>query len=163
MDTSILSLESIPTLNGRGARELTRDSSASRRSFLKLGAVAAGGVGLAYLGLFRAGPASAAYYDDWTSTSSGPCGAGNYASGHTEAGIRCGPSYVCDTCCGSDGWHRSDVAGGIVYSQRPDECWAGVYDAWHWSFSDGHTYRCSDGYASSQVTTTKTICPWAVS
>ncbi|WP_114201792.1 hypothetical protein [Janibacter anophelis] len=118
--------------------------------------------------------AAATYFNDWTSTSSGPCGAGGYASGHTEAGATCGPSTPCydRTCCwkyhngagNRVGWHTQGPGrGSRYYTHRPDACYAGTYDSWHWRFSDGRTYRCSDGWTCSTTGGCyRSICPWAV-
>lgn len=117
--------------------------------------------------------ARAAYFQDWTSTTTGPCGPGGYASGHTEAGAKCGPSTPCydGSCCwryrsgagNRVGWHKEGPAMTGYFTHRPDACWAGTYDSWRWKFSDGKTYRCSDGWTCSPSGSCyRSICPWAV-
>lgn len=144
------------------------------RSALVAGsAVAFGTFALINTGAQRAGAATG-YFKDWTSTSTGPCAPGGYASGHTEAGAKCGPSTPCydKTCCwkyhdgagNKVGWHTQGPGRGTTYyTHRPDACWAGTYDSWHWRFSDGRTYRCSDGWTNSTSGGSyRSICPWAV-
>lgn len=147
----------------------------TRRGLLK-GAVYGGiGTALAALGAVNlgAGRAEAAYFQDWTNHTTGPCGPGGYASGHTEAGLKCGPSAMCTdlACCwryrnGAGnlvGWHKNAPGSTGYYTHRPDDCWQGTYDSWQWKFSDGNTYRCSDGWTcSASGACSKSICPWAV-
>ena len=113
------------------------------------------------------------YFKDWTNASAGPCAPGNYASGHTEAGAKCGPSTPCydGSCCwryragagNRVGWHKEGPAMSGYFLHRPDACWAGTYDSWQWRFSDGKTYRCSDGWTVSPAGSSfRSICPWAV-
>lgn len=145
----------------------------SRRSVVRTAWL--GGVGLAFGGfaLINRGAdrASAAYFEDWTNTSSGPCA--TYASGHTENGIQCGPSAMCrdESCCwryssaagNQSGWHKKAPGRrGSYYLHRPDGCYQSRYDSWHWRFSDGNTYRCSDGFTCSAGGCYKSICPWVV-
>ncbi|XVX21405.1 hypothetical protein ACQP1U_05895 [Actinomycetota bacterium] len=146
----------------------------SRRGVIR--GLAVGGMSLALGGfaVLNSGVkrAEAAYFQDWTDVTSGPCGPGNYASGHTEAGLKCGPSPMCtdQSCCwkyrsGADnmvGWHKQAPGrGSTYYLHRPDECWAS-YDSWRWRFSDGKTYRCSDGFTCNSSSCYRSICPWAV-
>jgi hypothetical protein len=147
----------------------------SRRGLLK--AAVYGGIG-ASLGAFTvvnlaAGRAEAAYFSDYTDHTSGPCGSGGYASGHTEAGLKCGPSTMCTdlSCCwkyrsGAGnlvGWHKNAPGTAGYFLHRPDSCWSGTYDSWRWKFSDGVVYRCSDGWTCSPSGSCyKSICPWPV-
>lgn len=145
----------------------------SRRTFMGsvLGAGTAVGLGSLFLLNQAADTAQAAYWQDWTDTSTGPCA--TYAKDHTENGIQCGPSPMCTTrsCCwkyrnGAGnlvGWHKNAPGSTGYYMHRPDQCWNGTYDSWHWKFSDGYTYRCSDGWTcSSSGACSKSICPWAL-
>lgn len=148
----------------------------TRRRFV--GTLLAGGaaVGLTSLALVNraAESAQAAYFQDWTSTTTGPCHpTTGYARNHTENGIQCGPSPMCQSrsCCwkyrsGAGnvvGWHKNAPGSSGYYLHRPDECLQGTYDSWHWSFSDGNTYRCSDGWTcSASGSCSKSICPWVV-
>lgn len=166
-----LTFEDLPEVDAGHIRGRLRPP--SRRNVLR--GLAIGGVGLAF-GVFSAvnrgaDEAEAAYFKDWKDTSSGPCK--SYARKHTERGIRCGPSTMCkdQRCCwkyfpGADnkvGWHkRAPGIKGTYYLHRPDACWAGSYDSWRWKFSDGKTYRCSDGWTCRDGSCYKTICPWAV-
>lgn len=145
----------------------------SRRGVLKTAWL--GGIATAF-GAFTlinqgASRASAAYFQDYTDTSSGPCA--TYAAGHTEDGIQCGPSAMCldQRCCwrhqngagNRTGWHREAPGrSGSYYLHRPDACWQSTYDSWHWKFRDGFTYRCSDGFTCSSSGCYKSICPWVV-
>jgi hypothetical protein len=145
----------------------------SRRTFV--GSVLGGGaaIGLASLALVNraADTARAAYWQDWTNTSTGPCA--TYARDHTERGIQCGPSPMCrnQRCCwkyrnGAGnivGWHKHAPGSAGYYLHRPDDCWNSTYDSWHWRFSDGNTWRCSDGWTCSPGgSCSKSICPWVV-
>lgn len=145
----------------------------SRRTFLGsvLGAGTAVGLGSLFLVNRAADTAQAAYWQDWTGTTTGPCA--TYALEHTENGIQCGVSQMCLSlaCCwkyrnGAGnvvGWHKSAPGSAGYYVHRPDECWNGTYDSWHWKFSDGFTYRCSDGWTcSTSGSCFKSICPWVV-
>ncbi|GGK58119.1 hypothetical protein [Ornithinimicrobium pekingense] len=145
----------------------------TRRTFLGsvLGAGTAVGLGSLFLLNRAAETARAAYWLDWTSTTTGPCA--SYARDHTENGIQCGVSQMCLTlsCCwkyrnGAGnvvGWHKNAPGSAGYYVHRPDECWNGTYDSWHWRFSDGRTYRCSDGWTCSPSGSCfKSICPWVV-
>ena len=148
----------------------------SRRTFMGsvLGAGAAVGLGSLFLVNRAADSAQAAYWQDWTSTNTGPCDpVTGYARGHTENGIMCGPSPMCTSrsCCwkyrnGAGnlvGWHKNAPGSTGFYTHRPDNCWSGTYDSWHWKFSDGNTYRCSDGWTcSASGACSKSICPWAI-
>jgi hypothetical protein len=166
--------DQLPVGDESRLRTLLQPTPTTRRRFL--GGVLKAGTGLA-LGAFAAinmatERAAAAYFDDYADTSSGPCT--SYASNHTESGIKCGPSTVCGdgSCCwryrsgagNRVGWHKhAPGPGGVYFLHRPDECWASTYDAWRWKFSDGNTYRCSDGYTcSSSGSCYKSICAWAV-
>ncbi len=167
-----LTFEDLPTSPKQHLRARLQ-APASRRGLLR-GAVL-GGIGVAF-GTFTlinrgASIASAAYFQDYTDTSSGPCD--TYASGHTENGIQCGPSTMCRdrSCCWSYhhgagnrvGWHKlAPGRNGTYYLHRPDACYQSRYDSWHWKFSDGNTYRCSDGFTCSSAGCYKTICPWVV-
>lgn len=163
----------VPVADQRALRARLATTPRPRRAALR----AAGGAGLAAafggLGLVNrlADKAHAAYFSDYTDETSGPCD--SYASGHTESGLKCGPSAMCTdySCCwkyrdgagNQVGWHRWAPSPGGYYLHRPDQCWAGSYDSWQWSFSDGHVYRCSDGYTCSDGgSCLRTICPWAV-
>ncbi|MCE0486117.1 hypothetical protein [Ornithinimicrobium sediminis] len=145
----------------------------SRRGVLRTAWL--GGVGLAFgaFALVNRGVSSAgaAYFQDWTSTTTGPCA--TYAAGHTEEGIQCGPSAMCldRQCCwryhhgagNRVGWHKEAPGrGGTYYLHRPDACYQSTYDSWHWKFSDGNTYRCSDGWTCSSAGCYRSICPWVV-
>lgn len=166
-----MSYADIPVTDERIARARLRTPAASRRAILRAGVAVATGAAFSALELVNSAVAKAAYFQDWTNASTGPCASGNYASSHTENGLKCGPSLVCTACCwtgassGSNrtGWHRTGEVSPVEYSQRPDQCWSGTYDSWRWRFSDGRTYRCSDGYRYTNSTgTVKTICPWSV-
>jgi hypothetical protein len=166
-----MSFADIPVTDEGVTKARLRTPAASRRAVLRTGVAMVTGAAFSTLEVVNSAVAKAAYFQDWTSTTTGPCAAGNYASNHTENGIKCGPSMVCTGCCwtaansGSNrtGWHRTGGARPLVFSQRPDQCWSGTYDSWRWQFSDGRTYRCSDGYRYTILTgTVKTICPWAV-
>ncbi len=144
-----------------------------RRAAFRIAGGAVMGLAFGGLGLVNrlAERAHAAYFDDYEDETSGPCD--DYASTHTEEGLKCGPSTVCNdySCCwpfregagNEPGWHRHAPSTTGYYLHRPDQCWAGTYDAWQWKFSDGHVYRCSDGYTcDSSGTCYRSICPWAV-
>lgn len=155
----------------------------SRRQFLRIVTGASLMVGLSYLQLFtRVRSASAApYFEDWYTTNDGPCDpVRGYARNHTENGIKCGPSAPCSslTCCwtgattvigpaqhntgNQQGWHAYKTVQNANYYQRPNECFVSLYDSWWWRFSDGRTYRCSDGTSCGYSGCFKSICPWAV-
>ena len=170
-----ISFDDLPEADPQRLRKRLRPRP-SRRRFM--GTVLAGGaaVGLTSLAMVNraADSAQAAYWQDWTSTSTGPCDpVTGYARNHTENGIKCGPSPMCTTqsCCwkyrsGAGnlvGWHKSAPGSTGYYLHRPDACYQGTYDSWHWKFSDGKTYRCSDGWTcSASGSCSKSICPWAV-
>lgn len=183
MSSRIATLPSFDSSASVHADRLRPASGISRRSLLR--GVAGGGmlIGLGLLDVFaRARPAGAlTYYQDWTSISSGPCGAGNYAYNHTENDKKCGPSLVCSSqgCCwlnsttysgteanvgNKKGWHAYKSITNGSYSQRANECWSAdkKYDSWRWRYSDGKTYRCSDGFSCSSSSCTRTICAYAV-
>jgi hypothetical protein len=131
----------------------------SRATFLKgvLGTAVVSSVGA--LELFPLAPqARADGYDIYSSYTSGPCGAGQYASGH-GCTPGCGPSSVCanKSCC-SGGYHRNDGSTFSGYSLRPNQCWAGVYDGWRWRCNSTTIYRCHDGWTYSGSSKWKTIC-----
>ena len=163
--------DELPTSDEEAIRQRFRPS---RRGLLKT--LAAGGMALGLGALTwvndQGVSAEAAYFKDYKDTGSGPCT--SYARLHTEHGLRCGPSTICSgyACCwkyasGADnqkGWHRrAPGIGGSYYLHRPDQGWSGGYDSWRWKFSDGKTYRCSDGYTcSSKGSCYKSICPWSV-
>lgn len=167
-----LRYEDLPEADDKHLRARLQ-ASPSRRGLLK--AAAYGGMGLAF-GAFSlvnrsAQPAEAAYFKDYTDTKSGPCA--TYARNHTERGLKCGPSAMCSDlrCCwryrtaagNLRGWHKQAPAvSGTHYLFRPDACWGGTYDSWQWKFSDGRTYRCSDGWTCRNGSCLRTICPWAV-
>ncbi len=144
-----------------------------RRTLLRMAGGAAMGAAFGSLGLVNrlADRAQAAYFTDYTDEHSGPCD--SYASNHTEEGRKCGPSTPCNdySCCwkyrdgaGNEvGWHQHAPNRSGYFLHRPDQCWSGTYDAWQWTFSDGHVYRCSDGYTcNSAGSCYPSICPWAV-
>ena len=144
-----------------------------RRAAFRVASGATLGFALGGLGLVNrlADKAHAAYFLDYTDETSGPCD--SYASNHTEQGLKCGPSTPCNdySCCwqyrhgaGNEvGWHRSAPSPTGYFLHRPDQCWSGTYDAWQWKFSDGHVYRCSDGYTCDNAGHCfNSICPWAV-
>jgi hypothetical protein len=94
------------------------------RSTVLKGMLAAGvAASMSFVEMFPlARDARADGYDIWTSTTSGPCGSGGYASGH-GCSPGCGPSTVCDgtsdgSCC-SGGWHRNDGTEYSGYQLRP--------------------------------------------
>lgn len=168
----MIRFDDLPEADTSRLRERLRDRP-TRRGFLTRVLGAGTVVGLGSLAWVNRGTerAEAAYFQDWTSTTTGPCA--TYASGHTEAGIQCGPSAMCldQSCCwryrSSAGnlvaWHKRGPGIGRYFLHRPDDCWQGVYDSWHWKFSDGHTWRCSDGWTCSPGgSCVPTICPWIV-
>ena len=167
-----LKFADIPITGERLSLKRISPPAASRRLLLGTGFAVATAAAFGVLEAVNKGVARAAYFQDYTSTTTGPCNpTSGYARNHTENGIKCGPSLVCTACCwtGSSGggnqtgWHRTGEVRPVEYFQRPDECYQGVYDSWRWRFSDGRTYRCSDGYRYTNSTgTVKTICPWAV-
>jgi len=159
----------IPVADERHSLSRTRPPAAGRRVILQAGVTAATAAAFGVLDAVNAAVAKAEYFWDWMNATTGPCAPGNYASGHTEKGLKCGPSLMCPACCWTGnstsqnrpGWHRTGAVPPVEYFQRPDQCWAGIYDSWRWRFSDGRTYRCSDGYRyTSSTGTVKTICPW---
>jgi hypothetical protein len=162
----------IPIADARISRSRTRPPAGSRRMVLRTGFTVATAAALGVLDAVNSAVARAAYFQDFTSTSTGPCHpTTGYARNHSENGIRCGPSVVCTGCCWTaantstnrTGWHRVGDVSPVEYYHRPDDCWNGTYDSWRWRFSDGRTYRCSDGYRYTNSTgTVATICPWAV-
>lgn len=162
----------LPVADGAYLRKRLRPS---RRTFLSsvLGAGAAVGLGSLFLVNRATDSAQAAYWQDWTSTNTGPCHpVTGYARNHTEQGIMCGPSPMCTSrsCCwkyrngagNRVGWHKNAPGSSGWYTHRPDDCFQGTYDSWHWKFSDGNTYRCSDGWTCNSSGCSKSICPWAV-
>lgn len=164
--------DDLPEADPARLRDRLRDRP-SRRGFLTRVLGAGTVVGLGSLALVNRGTdrAEAAFFQDWTDTASGPCI--TYARDHTENGIQCGPSAMClsdQGCCwkyrsGAGNlvaWHKRGPGIGRYYTHRPDDCWQGVYDSWHWKFSDGRTWRCSDGWTCAGGSCVKTICPWAV-
>lgn len=165
--------EDLPESDVSRVRERLRPRP-SRRGFLGgvLGLGAAVGLGSLALVNRAADTAQAVYWRDWTNTATGPCA--TYARDHTENGIQCGPSPMCTSldCCwpyesgagNRVGWHKLGPArNGGYFLHRPGECWTGTYDSWHWKFSDGYTYRCSDGFrCSASGSCSRTICPWAM-
>ena len=167
-----ISYAEIPVTDERVSRSRIRPPAASRRALLRTGVAVATGAAFGVLDAVNSAVAKAAYFQDFTSTTTGPCHpTTGYARRHTEDGIKCGPSLVCTACCWTaasaganrQGWHRTGAIRPVQYSQRPDQCWSGTYDSWRWKFSDGRTYRCSDGYRYTDSTgTVKTICPWSV-
>jgi hypothetical protein len=162
----------IPVTDERLSRARIKAPAAGRRTVLRAGVAVLTGAAFGVLDAVNATVAKAVYFQDYTNTGAGPCDPDTgYARRHTENGIKCGPSIVCTACCwtsndsGSNrkGWHRTGEVRPVEYSQRPDQCWSGTYDSWRWRFSDGNTYRCSDGYRYTNSTgTQKTICPWSV-
>ncbi|MDO5503038.1 MAG: twin-arginine translocation signal domain-containing protein [Actinomycetia bacterium] len=145
----------------------------TRRGVLKGALVGGIGAALAAFGAINLGAsrAEAAYFQDWTNHTTGPCAPGGYASGHTEAGLKCGNSAMCLdlSCCwkyrhGTGnlvGWHKNGPGRSGYFLFRPDECWMGTYDSWRWKFSDGVVYRCSDGFTCSPSGSCfRSICPW---
>jgi hypothetical protein len=148
----------------------TRPPLPGRRALIQGAAGAATSLAFGALNLVNAAVAKAAYFQEYRDLHSGPCAPGGYADRDADRGLRCGPSQICPSCCWTlpstrfnrTGWHRTGSAGGTQYTQRPNQCWAGTYDAWRWKFTDGRTYRCSDGYRFTDTGVTKTICPWSV-
>lgn len=167
----MIRFENLPEADTSRLRERLRDRP-TRRGFLTRVLGAGTVVGLGSLALVNRGTerAEAAYFQDWTNTATGPCA--NYASDHTENGIQCGPSPMCrdQSCCwryrsGAGNlvaWHKQAPGIGRYFLHRPDACWQGIYDSWHWRFSDGNTWRCSDGWTCSGGSCVPTICPWIV-
>lgn len=164
--------DDLPTADDQHLRARLQ-AAPTRRGLLKTALM--GGVGLAISTLgslnLSASRAEAAYFRDYTNTKTGPCA--TYAKNHTERGLKCGPSAMCTdlSCCwryrtgggNLHGWHKqAPTGGGRYYLFRPDACWSGGYDSWHWKFSDGRTYRCSDGWTCTRGSCVRTICPWAV-
>ncbi|WP_370891867.1 hypothetical protein [Janibacter sp. GXQ6167] len=165
----------LPEVDPQHIRERMMPARASRRGLIRgvLGAGAVAALGGLSLVNSSSEKAYAAYFEDWTNTKTGPCAPGGYASGHTERGWKCGPSTPCYnlSCCwryrsgagNRVGWHKQGPGLKGYFLHRPDACWAGKYDSWHWRFSDGKTYRCSDGWTcSSSGSCFRSICPWAV-
>jgi hypothetical protein len=148
----------------------TRPPLPSRRLALQGAVGAATAVAFGVLQTVNAAVAKAAYFQEYTQLHAGPCAPGGYADRDDAKGLRCGPSQICPSCCWTlagtrfnrTGWHRTGTVGSVQYTQRPNQCWAGTYDAWRWKFRDGRTYRCSDGYRFTDAGATKTICPWSV-
>ena len=165
-----LGFADIPVVDERLSQLRTRQPTPGRRMLLRTAFTAATAAAFGVLDMVNSAVARAAYFQDWINVSTGPCAPGNYASGHTENGLKCGPSLICVACCWTGattlvnrmGWHRTGAVPPVEYFQRPDQCWSGSYDSWHWEFSDRRTYRCSDGYRSTSAGTVKTICPWDV-
>ncbi len=166
-----LKFSDVPVSDQRHSLQRTRPPRPGRRAILKgsLGAATAAAFGV--LTTVNSTVARAGYFDDYTSTTAGPCNpTTGYARRHTENGLKCGPSQMCSACCwttansgaNKQGWHRTGASGATEYSHRPDQCWAGTYDSWRWKFSDGNTYRCSDGYRFNSSGSTRTICPYSV-
>lgn len=167
----MIRFDDLPEADTARLRERLRDRP-DRRGFLGRVLGAGAVVGLGSLALVNRGTerAEAAYFQDWTDTANGPCA--TYARDHTERGIQCGPSPMCrdQACCwryrsGAGNlvaWHKHAPGIGRYYLHRPDDCWAGGYDSWHWKFSDGNTWRCSDGWTCSGGSCVATICPWIV-
>ncbi|WP_281964932.1 hypothetical protein [Serinicoccus marinus] len=170
----MMRFEDLPEADTGRLRDRLRERP-SRRGFIARVLGAGTAVGVGSLALVNRGgtrvKAQAAYFLDYTDTSTGPCA--TYARDHTENGIQCGPSPMCTSqaCC----WRYRSGAGNVVawhkngpgidryYVHRPDDCWGGVYDSWNWKFSDGRTWRCSDGWTcSGSGSCMATICPWAI-
>lgn len=173
-------IEDIAPLEGRrptGATKVRRrgdaqasiiDLSTTRRRFVKGLVGGAVGLGFASLRLFPlTPPAWADGYDVWTSHTTGPCGAGNYAQDH-QCSPGCGPSWVtggypngCDNGSCLNCWHRCcgtyDPSGTINYFLRPNDCWTNSYDAWRWKCSDTVMFRCHDGW-TCYTACAATIC-----
>jgi hypothetical protein len=168
--TDVPRFADLPQIPEADALHRTRPPAPGRRVLLRTLAGAATAVAFGALETVNAAVARAAYFHEYKDTKAGPCGPHGYAHLHTEHGLRCGPSQICPTCCWSQpstrfnrtGWHRAGAVGSTFYAQRPNQCWAGTYEAWRWKFSDGRTYRCSDGYRFTDAGATKTICPWSV-
>ncbi len=172
-----LRFEDLPEADPADLRARLVATPRSRRSFFASAFGVGVGVALGGFAMINTGTEKArasGYFNDWTNTSAGPCAPGGYASGHTEAGIKCGPSTPCydESCCwkyhdgagNRVGWHKhAPGAGRTYFTHRPDDCYSGTYDSWHWRFSDGHTYRCSDGWVcQTSGGCYRSICPWAV-
>ena len=165
-----IGFDDLPLAPEADAIRRTRPPLPGRRAVLRGAAGTATAAAFGVLGTVNAVVAKAAYFQEYTNTKAGPCGPTGYAHLHTEHGLRCGPSTICPTCCWTlpstrfnrTGWHRTGVAGRTQYTQRPNQCWAGQYEGWRWKFSDGRTYRCSDGYSFTDRGASKTICPWSV-
>lgn len=179
----MLELHDIPMLRGPrpgGAPKARRQvphataEGMGRRSMLG-GALAAGTTaGLAALGVFT--PARKAMQGGYTLVSSGyydiyaKCPA--YADKDCSPG--CGPSTVVSGACRTSGkykgFHRSSVSDPGRYKLRPNQCYAGKYDGWLWSYhhkcgscTTSVTWRCHDGWKKSAAGHWyKSICRWAV-
>ncbi|GAB3402486.1 peptidoglycan-binding domain-containing protein [Flindersiella endophytica] len=119
-------------------------------------------VGFTALGVFpQARKAYADGYDIWT----GACP--SYASDH-DCSPGCGPSAIygdaCETSGTQTGFHKDD---GVMWTLRPNQCYAGSYDGWLWRY-DGvcgscgcHVERrCHDGYRSTTSGWVRSICRW---
>lgn len=167
-----LTFDDLPVVPGDRLRDRLQQP-VSRRGVVRTAWALGVGAALGGLSLVNrtVAPAEAGYFSDWTSTTTGPCA--TYASNHTEDGIQCGPSAMCldESCCwrydsgagNRAGWHREAPGRGTTYYlYRPDACYRGTYDSWHWKFSDGLTYRCSDGFTCGPAGCYKSICPWVV-
>jgi len=139
----------------------------SRTGLLKGAVAAAAASSLNLLQMFPLAPKAYAAegYEIWTSTTTGPCGPGNYADTQNhDCSPGCGPSQVCGGgsngyCC-TGGWHRNEGTTFSGYALRPNACWspAGWPDGWHWRCSLSVVYRCHDGWVYSGGTQVKTIC-----
>lgn len=165
-----ISFAEIPAAPETAFLKRTRPPLPNRRVVLRSVAGAATAVAFGALETVNAAVAKAAYFQEYTKLHEGPCAPGGYADKDADKGLKCGPSLICPSCCWTlpstrfnrTGWHRAGGIDGTFYTQRPNQCWAGTYDAWRWKFKDGHTYRCSDGYRFTRRGATKTICPWSV-
>lgn len=165
-----ISFGDIPAAPEASFARRTRPPAPSRRSILRGAAGTATALAFGALNTVNAAVAKASYFREYTALHAGPCAPGGYADRDADRGLRCGPSQICPTCCWTlprtrfnrTGWHRAGAVGTTLYAQRPDQCWAGTYEAWRWKFTDGRTYRCSDGYRFTDRGATKTICSWSV-
>lgn len=182
-----ISFDTLPVISMRDVRSRSRPEPVDRRTFLRRVSAGIGAMAFAYITLWDTRRAGAAddglYYKEWTGTTSGPCGPGRYARNHTENGLKCGPSYASSSYCWTGptsvwgeayantgnklGWHKWGSGSDLYsyYLQRPDQCWAGSpsdYDSWRWTFSDGVTYGCSDGWVCHIYVGCymKSICPY---
>ena len=184
--TMTLTFETLPVVSRSDLQTRTLGRRFERRSFIKRATVTAGAIGIAYLGIWDIRQARAAndgrYFKEFDDPKDGPCGEEGYADDHNERGIKCGDSHASSIYCwtGSTtvsgeayantgnryGWHKWGWHHGqTYYTQRPDHCWDGSgsdYDSWQWTFSDGVTYGCSDGWQChlSVGCYLRTICPF---
>lgn len=188
----MLELDAIPPLSGPrpdGAERVRRHAPAAtaegvgRRSMLG-GAVAAGTtVGLTALGVFapaRKAMASGYSLNGWVPPPyTHGLTPGYYDiykacpdTGPHHCSPGCGPSTVVADACRTSGkytgYHKSGVSDPGQYKLRPNQCYAGKYDGWLWSYTGACgncaksvTWRCHDGYTKSSTGSWyPSICRW---